>query len=276
LLVVIATIAVVIGLLLPAVQKVREAAARMQDGNHLKQLALATHSYEGARGRLPFIVDLDSVVLLGVHAQLMPYMEQEAYYMHLSRPSATTFEPPKVPSLRSPFDPTLKERPNEIGTSYAFNFQVFQTRGRTLNHISDGTSTTVLFSERYSLCRGVDRDFIWPGVDANSNHRAACFAFQSTTNSPRGRVDYYPRVVTLSPPTTLAADPITGLATPGVTFQIRPRPVDCDPRQLSTGDPTGLPVAMADGSVRAFRMAVDPAVLWGSITPSAGEVVAFE
>jgi prepilin-type N-terminal cleavage/methylation domain-containing protein len=82
LLVVIAIIAILIGLLLPAVQKVREAAARAKCQNNLKQLGIAVHNYHDNYQKFPNM-DPQSGVKLDLFVLLLPYVEQEALYTNI-------------------------------------------------------------------------------------------------------------------------------------------------------------------------------------------------
>ena len=97
LLVVIAIIAILIGLLLPAVQKVREAAARTRSQNNLKQIALATHNFNDAyQGKLPALTDVGNGAptgygLASVFFNILPYIEQDNVYK-LFQKTTTTYE----------------------------------------------------------------------------------------------------------------------------------------------------------------------------------------
>jgi len=185
LLVVIAIIAVLIALLVPAVQKVREAAARTQCSNNIKQLVLATHSYHDTFLTLPAIGSYkQSAPYLGeafrYHGNLLftilPFIEQDPMYKSgvssadansgyiWDGPSYIRLMP--VPTFQCPSDPTLQQGWSGVqvgswmGASYAPNLQVFgltyiaganMPRYR-LGNMPDGTSNTIGFGETYSGC----------------------------------------------------------------------------------------------------------------------------
>jgi prepilin-type N-terminal cleavage/methylation domain-containing protein len=97
LLVVIAIIAILIGLLLPAVQKVREAANRTRCANNLKQLGLACHTYHDARGNLPpLYATADGAPRQQGNtwaAHILPYIEQQAVYDQWAAPDTAASMP---------------------------------------------------------------------------------------------------------------------------------------------------------------------------------------
>jgi prepilin-type N-terminal cleavage/methylation domain-containing protein len=87
LLVVIAIIAILIGLLLPAVQKIREAANRMKCSNNMKQIVLGAHNYESSNGVLPpgirWSPSSSTNTYTGILVYLLPYIEQDNIYRQL-------------------------------------------------------------------------------------------------------------------------------------------------------------------------------------------------
>ena len=142
---------IAVGLLLPAVQKVREAAARAQATNHLKQLGLAMHNYHDTFMRLPpaAIVDKNGKPLLSWRVAILPYLEQGELYrkFKLDEPWDSENNKPLIALMPKLY--TDPRSPTEPGLTY---FKVFNgkgamfdgAKGLNLAAIRDGSSNTVM------------------------------------------------------------------------------------------------------------------------------------
>jgi prepilin-type N-terminal cleavage/methylation domain-containing protein/prepilin-type processing-associated H-X9-DG protein len=181
LLVVIAIVAVLVGLLLPAVQKVRAAAARVSCSNNLKQVGLALHNHHVAVGRLPPGRGTPTPAIFSAHAYLLAHLEQDNLrgLIDFASPPATFTIPPAtvhdgtknypaattvVKSFVCPADSADGRVPGSAfaGTSYAAcagsganlgtianaDGVFFLGSAVRLTDILDGTSNTAAFSER--------------------------------------------------------------------------------------------------------------------------------
>jgi prepilin-type N-terminal cleavage/methylation domain-containing protein len=267
LLVVIAIIAILIGLLVPAVQKVREAAARMSCTNNLKQISLATincaDQHAGLMppgdGLYPNTQPSVNNSYASVFFHILPYLEQENSYNGTLQPSdqhgnngnVPTYCPfwnvlnANVKTYMCPSDPTNVGNGgwNSNQASYAYNAQVFPVYWNGYHRfpasISDGTSSTIFFTEQRATCDG-----FWP--------------------------DWGPSIADASWPQP------TG---PAAIFQVRPPATPACPysdgSQYRATSPhtAGINAGLGDGSVRFVSQGVSGQTWWFALTPAGGEVL---
>jgi prepilin-type N-terminal cleavage/methylation domain-containing protein len=290
LLVVIAIIAVLIGLLVPAVQKVREAANRIKCDNNLHQLGLAAHHYHDVHQHLPPGVGYTPLAESGVWGHhffhLMPYLEQDNVYRRALGPvalatgSVTIYWPgnnnvysQRVPTFVCPSDPSVG--PDGVVTvkgiswgasSYAANSQVNaggpgNPQGKTcLLAITDGTSNTILYAEKYALCTSTSMSL--DGGNLWAYCATAVFDLPPPMEPPYQR--YHP---------SFGGGPYTTGS--GSKFQVQPTPFlgNCDPRLASTAHTGGMQVCLADASVRTLSPSMSGLTWWAAVTPSGGEML---
>ncbi len=168
LLVVIAIIAVLVGLLLPAVQKVRAAAARISCGNNLHQMALAMHNYHNTNQAFPPAFAKPSNY--GWAVWLLPFIEQDNLYAAID-PNGTSLvvnaaTTQKVSVYLCPADVGGIINPYFSGyakSNYAVSEQVSDGGSAiSILSITDGTSNTLMIGERDTLHQ---IGALWPGRD---------------------------------------------------------------------------------------------------------------
>jgi prepilin-type N-terminal cleavage/methylation domain-containing protein len=267
LLVVIAIIAILIGLLLPAVQKVREAAARASCTNNLKQMGLATQSCSDAyQGCMPPLVgyypaSASTGLFTGPHVWILPFIEQQNIFNAMTAAGSAWTSPyntetPKV--YICPSDPT--QQPNTGWTSYGANGVVFgngQYTGSTVNYntttngsngyanfpssIPDGTSNTILWTEKLANCQN-------PSVGTNY----AQFYVSTWMNSDVPVVGWYQ-------------------TPPNVVFQAGANGTNCLGYKAATSGHTAAILAgLADGSVRSITQGMSTTTFNLALVPNDG------
>jgi prepilin-type N-terminal cleavage/methylation domain-containing protein len=310
LLVVIAIIAILIGLLVPAVQKVREAASRAQCANNLKQLGLAAHHYHDQHQHLPPGIGYYPISNNGVfgtyHFHLLPYLEQDNLFR--SALGSVPFPPPvglttvyypgnnnvysrPVPTFLCPSDPSVDRggvvtvdgvsfgascyAPNGLvsGTAdLSKNPPVAGPQGKTrMAAITDGTSNTILHAEKYARCSTTALPpVLGDGGIAWAYCTAPLFPWQPPPMTLPGKA-FQPGFAIAA----LASKGAPNAIGPGSKFQVQPTPFlgNCDPTRAATSHTGGMLVGMSDGSVRTLAPSLSGVTWWAAVTPSGGEVL---
>jgi prepilin-type N-terminal cleavage/methylation domain-containing protein len=279
LLVVIAIIGILIALLLPAVQKIREAAARIQCSNNLKQIGLAAHNAHDSYNAFPPLVapsytevinapPYGTAVGFTIFDWLLPYIEQGPLYARSGNDVNTVIDGAAVfahsiKPYRCPSDPsptsgealggTVNGNANQWAVgNYSANYLAFgnpngstvaqreQGIARMTSSFPDGLSNTVFFAERYGTC----------GSSGAVNSGSTWGNLWSDSNNI-----WRPLFcVNNSSQTPFAA----GYA-PCLMFQVQPNWIaSCDSSRAQSPHLGGIVVGLGDGSVHVVSASISP------------------
>jgi len=277
------------------VQKVREAAARTQCSNNLKQMGLAVHNFHDTYKRYPPLLGYkglqgcsESTPPWGnVHFYILPFIEQNNFYNNTYtgadgntpcsgyRPWINRWQP--IKTYICPSDPTIPSdgigsnvyvvwSDNPSLTSYAANAQVFGT----VNFNGQLITTEGSAKMPANFQDGTSNTIMF------AERYGVCGYYQNSTSYPPGSGGsvwnwwgYYGSGDSAQPAFALFS------IGPGSLFQVQPKPyqTNCDVFRASTGHTGGMQVALCDASVRTLAQGLSPTTWWAACTPNNGDLL---
>jgi prepilin-type N-terminal cleavage/methylation domain-containing protein len=297
LLVVIAIIAILIGLLLPAVQKVREAAARTESQNNLKQLGLACHNANDSVGSLP--VEwlpwwswvkgpwFNSKIDVNAHMLLLSYMEQDNLYKRIdnSHPWATpagAAEPNNAVVVK-PFIAPADDAASSGAYAMPAEYQGWYSWMASVNFaLTNYAYNNQLFGNQ----RNTAAD-LWDGWNLDKTGRP--LRIQAIKDGSSNTVLFAEKHGTCPLSWMPGGKAISGWANMAYEYpnlpvfhggtgppQVGTSSETCDPYRLHALSSGGTMVGLGDGSVRSVSSGVSPAT-WAAVShPNDGTVVGSE
>lgn len=307
LLVVIAIIVTLMAMVLPAIQKVREAAYRMRCGSNLRQLTIALHNHENALGYFPAV---DSYPIRGVgdaysiQARLLPYVEQTELH-HLINFAQSYASQPEVARRRidlliCPSEPNAVPRLDGAITHFPLNYganfgtwMIFDpttgaggdgafrpNRPLEVSHFRDGLSNTLAFAEVKAFTPYLRDGGVPAGLGvAPPTDPAAIAGFGGSFKVDSGHTEWVDgRVHQTGVTTTFPPQTVVPYTTGGVEYDIdfnssregkTPDKITYAVITSRSHHPGGVNAVLMDGSVRFVSHRVDPAQ-WRALGTRAG------
>lgn len=219
---------------LPLLFRLQQRAARTTGANNLRQLGIAVHNYHDVFKSLPLLIGNAQGRHGTILYHLLPFIEQQDLQQRGNVWEAGTIGT-RVAVFLDPRDKSAPAGNKYDGwlatTNYAASWLSFKSGGNLINVMQDGTSNTIMCTERYQVCNnhpcawGYDRIYYWA--------------------------------------------PMTGYYSES-KFQVAPKQQDCDPRLAQALEPEGIHIGLGDGSARMLRSSVSPRTWYHALHPKDG------